>query len=229
MKARMLVTRRRLGGQWATLLVPLLVVFLSTSPRAYGGYIESDQTWSTATSAAWVVKDLSGAPFNVPPFVVVEVAVANKNQGTERSGGLRSVGSSLERRLTLHKSEGQGLDYVVMHVQTDINSQIESYAEDKTDVTYVLLGYWECGTYVEAFTSFTAGADASWQTHNLSTEGVSASEVAEIVMVNKAAAATRQTGVRTNGSGLSRLLNLHNAQGGGVDHSFMITITASAS
>ena len=40
-------------------------------------------------------------------------------------------------------SESGGVDTIVMHVQADGNSRIECYAENASDVQFVLLGYWE--------------------------------------------------------------------------------------
>ncbi|MCH8948609.1 MAG: hypothetical protein IH789_13465 [Acidobacteria bacterium] len=60
---------------------------------------------------------------------------------------MRAFGSSLERRLSLHEAEDGGADVMVMHVQADASSRIEHYTENTGDVTFILLGYWECGTY----------------------------------------------------------------------------------
>ena len=95
--------------------------------------------------------------------------------------------------------------------------KIEHYAEKANNVTFVLLGYWSGGTYVEKFSSFTAGASASWQDEDLSAYGVSASEVAEVVMANKSGNNEREAGVRTNGSSLERRLDLHEAEEEGLD------------
>ncbi len=226
MTARMSVTHRALAARRAGVLGSLLVVLICAHPLAHADYIESLQTWTTLNDGMWDVKDLSGAPYNVPPNAVVEIALGNKDVGVEHSGGVRAVGSGLERRFLLHEAEGGGAgnDIVVMHVQTDVNSQIETFAGQKIKIDFTLLGYWECGTYVEVFQSFTAGADAMWQDHDLSGEGVGASEIAEIVLVNKSADNEREAGVRTNGSGLERKLDLHEAEDGGVDAATMFVL-----
>ena len=141
------------------------------------------------------------------------------------------MGSLLERRFQLHEAEGGGTDVVVMHVQTDSSSQIEHYGQTTVDVQFILLGHWTCGTYVEAYQSFKAGGSASWRPHDLAAYGVGGGKVAEIVMVNNASGAQYEAGVRTNGSGLSRLLDLHEAEAGGDDVATMLvqadgTVTA---
>ena len=131
---------------------------------------------------------------------------------------MRAVGSSLERRFLLHEAEAGGVDVVVMQVQTDGSSQIEHYAEETADVSFILLGYWkQCPEYVEAFQTFSATADAAWQDHNLAGYGVGPDQVAEIVMTNTKTDREREAGVRTNGSSLQRRFDLAEAESGGVD------------
>ncbi len=197
------------------MLMTAAVIFALAAPITRGDYTENFQTWSAANDATWETKDLSGAPFNVAANAVVEIAVYNIKNNAARQGGVRAVGSSLARFFDLMEAENGGSDVVVMHVQADSTSSIQHYAEKKADITFVLLGSW-CGpTYVEKFTSFTAGADATWSDENLNAYGVSANEIAEIVMVNKLATGEREAGVRLNGSSLQRKLNLHESEGDG--------------
>ncbi|MCH7701289.1 MAG: hypothetical protein IID37_06345 [Planctomycetes bacterium] len=189
-------------------------------PRpAIAGYTEKFETWQASSNTTWQTKDLSVAPFNVPANAVVEIAVTNLKANQARTAGVRAFGSSLERKLDLHEAEGGGTDVLVMHVQTDASSRIEHYAEGATDLDFYLLGYWDSGTYVEKISAFTAGADATWTDVNLNTYGVSASEIAEIALLNNQASGAREAGVRTNGSLLARLVDIHEAEGttGGVD------------
>ena len=121
-------------------------------PCAHAQYTESFQTWSATSADTWQTRDLAAAPFNVPANAVVEIAVRNGNCDNERWGGVRVVGSSLDRRFLLHEAEGfedcptpghVGFDLVVMHVQTDASSDIQHYADTTADVEFVLLGFWE--------------------------------------------------------------------------------------
>lgn len=199
------------------------VVTGSTTPVTHieRCYFETFQPWAATSAGTWEAKDLSGVPFNVPAGAVVEVAVRNAAITSELAGGVRAVGSSLNRQFLLHEAEGGGIDTVVMHVQTNAASQIEQYADDTTDVDFVLLGYWECGTYVELFDTLTAGASGSWQDTNLCLYGVGPDHVAEFVMTNTDPDNEHEAGVRTNGSVLQRRLNLHEAESGGVDTAAM--------
>jgi probable HAF family extracellular repeat protein len=184
-------------------------------------YLEKFETWTASSAATWQTQSLSGSPYSVPASAVVEIAVRNINTTTERSGGVRAVGSALERRFTLREAEDGGGDVVVMHVQTNASSQIQHYSEATADVDFVLLGYWICGTYIEAFNTFTAGANATWSDENLCSLSVGPGHIAEIVMTNDDPANQREAGVRTNGSSLQRRLDLTEAQDGGVDTATM--------
>lgn len=204
------------------MLVVLLAATALAPHTARGDYVESYQEWQATSADTWEVQDLSGAPFNVPANAVVEVAVVNERAVAELWGGVRAVGSALDRRFLLHEAEQGGWDVVVIHVQADSNSQIEHYAEVTSYVTFYLLGYWTCGTYVEEFQSFKAGASTSWEDHNLGTYGVGSGQVAEIVLVSNNAADEREAGVRTNGSSLARIMDLRKAEGGGDDLGSML-------
>ncbi len=187
-------------------------------------YVPKFETWSATGASAWETQSLGGTPYSVPANAVVEVAAVNVNTTTEHDGGFRALGSGLERRFQIHETESSsllGVDVVVMHVQADASSQIQHYSGDTASVSFVLLGYWECGTYVERFDTFTAGANATWNPVNLCSYGVSPGHVAELVITNDSATANRQAGARTNGSSLARLLDLQEAQDGGVDTATM--------
>ncbi len=198
--------------------LPFAAVFiLAAHAGAQVCYVETVQTWQAAGADAWEVMDLSGAPYNVPAGAVVEIAVRNADAGNELYGGVRAVGSSLNRRFQLHEAENGGTDVVVMHVQTDANSNIEQYSDDTALVDFMLLGYWMCGIYVEAFQQFTAGGAGSWLDHNLGAYGVGSGEVAEIVATNAATANARTAGARADGSALNRSVILHESEAGGID------------
>jgi len=198
-------------------LFALLALFSVLPAISLAQYVERFQTWSATTADAWQVQSLSVAPFNVPANAVVEVAVLNSATGNERYGGVRAVGSSLERRLQLHEAEGGGTDVVVLHVQTNGSSSIEHYSDQTGQVTFILLGYWTSGTYVEAFSTFKAGSNTTWVDKKLCTYGVRPTWVVDIVMTNNDSNDEWEGGVRTNGSTLQRRLDLQEAESGGID------------
>ncbi|MEE8459847.1 MAG: hypothetical protein V3S08_08230, partial [Phycisphaerales bacterium] len=179
------------------------------------------ETWTASTAATWETMDLSGAPYNVPAEAVVEIAVTNSATNAELWGGVRAYGSTLERRMQLHEAEGGGTDVIVVHVQTDASSRIEHYAQTTADIGFIILGYWAEGRYVEHYIELDADQNNVWLDHDLATYGVGPGDVAEIVLNHKKGNQEREFGVRTNGSGLSRLMNAHETESNGVETATM--------
>ena len=192
----------------------VLYVKPSSPTHCDAQYVEMHQPWTPADDGSWEVVGLSAGPFYVPADAVVEVAITNANPNSELRGGVRAVGSALDRRFDLHEAEGGGVDAVVMHVQADANSQIEYYAENRLYIEFTFLGYWTCANYVETFVSFQASSNDSWENHDLGTYGVGANQVAEVVIANTGAGLDLPGGVRKVGSGLNRILDIHRAEGG---------------
>ncbi len=70
---------------------------------------------------------------------------------------------------------------------------------------------------METSVDFKAGASGLWQDHDLSTYGVGPGQVAEIVIANSTQTIQWFGGVRTDGSGIDRRLDVHEAESGGYD------------
>ena len=187
------------------------LMYLAADAQAY---IETYQTWGANQNDSWEAVDLGA--LGVPPGAVVEVAVVNSDAVNQRFGGVRAVGSILDRRLQLHQAEN-GRDLFVMHVQADALARIEHYADDINDVSFIVLGYWTVGVYEEAWDFFEASAKTTWLDHALGDYDVGSGQVAEIVITNDDASKEREAGVRTDGSSDQRIFDIHKAKGGGVD------------
>ena len=200
------------------------VVSLNRSWSESGGrrYVEMNFQWAATASDSWQVWNLD--IYGVPENAVAEVAVVNADGGRELWGGVRAMGSTLDRRLLLHEAGGGGVDVFVMHVQVDSSGWIEHFSEDPDKLSFVLLGYWTESTYVERWDVFKAGANASWQTIALNAFGVGPGQIAEIGMTHHNEFFERQAGVRTAGSGLSRIVTLHEAKDGGDEAMSMFSL-----
>lgn len=95
----------------------------------------------TSPSGSWTSWDLSG--FGIPPGAVVQVALNNKEANVEADLGIRSTGSSLERRLDLHEAESGGDDVAMFHVNVDAASTIEWYDSNASNLhEFEILGWW---------------------------------------------------------------------------------------
>ena len=189
------------------------------------GYNEAYKPWSATNSDTWESVDLGA--FGVPANAVVEVAVVNANTSRQYWGGVRKTGSTLDRRLQLHEAEGGGTDVMVMHVQADASSRIEHYSDTPSDVTFILLGYWRSGTFEERWNPFSGDKEGAWHSKPLQSFGVSSGSVAEVLIRNATQGINIRGGVREVGSNLSRIIDIHEAEGGGDDMATMF-VTASA-
>jgi hypothetical protein len=85
----------------------------------------------------WRLLDLSSNSIVVNS--ICKIAIENTSLDTEYSAGVRKVGSSLERRLTLSPKR-----VLSMTVDADEDSKIEVYAEDATKIKFTYSG---CLTY----------------------------------------------------------------------------------
>jgi len=202
-------------------------LYAANAPLGPSSYTEMYQPWSATSDNTWQSVDLG--VFGVPADAVVEVAITNAKDKNERWGGVRSVGSSLDRRFQLHEAEGGGVDAITLHVQADSSSRIEHFSEKKAELTFTLLGYWAGARYVELLEPFTADNNNTWVEEDLGDDGLGPNQVAEIVMLNTNQGAERLAGVRPSGASYQRRFNLHEAEAGGVDAVTMMVTTDATS
>lgn len=155
----------------------------------------------------------SYAALNVPKGAVAEIIIRNANQGSERTGGVRKKGSSLERKINLHEAEGGGCTTCAMLVKTDpSDGKIEIYAENIIDTYFVLLGYFEGCDFTEAFDDL-GWASAEWVGTDLSGCGVPLNAVLQIMCAQRSKNSRFFAGVREVGSSLERTILLDEAEG----------------
>ncbi|MBI2030067.1 hypothetical protein HYT05_00420, partial [Candidatus Kaiserbacteria bacterium] len=160
---------------------------------------------------------------------VLEVAIVNGDAASARIGGVRHASSSLTRSLNINRAEPQGEGEFTMHVQASATSSIQTYAADATYISFVLLGYWTSGYYVERFDQIDPGiADNTWGNTNLTSFGVASGTVAEMIVGNWNTGLERNAGVRRSGSSLSRLANIHQSTTAGVNGATMLVVASSS-
>ena len=88
--------------------------------------------WAVQTPDTWETANFE--IYGVEPNAVLEIAIMNTD-GNELWGGARAVGSSLERRVLLHRNDG-GTEIMTMHVQADSLAQVELYADKEDKVKF---------------------------------------------------------------------------------------------
>lgn len=174
--------------------------------RTINEYSEKFQDITMAAAGTWTDVDLSS--YGVSANQVVEIGIRNSSTTNARDAGVRTNGSGIDRKITLHAATTAGWDMTTMQVKTDANAKIEAYAANTTDVHIILIGVWNRGNYIEKFQTLTIGTTGSWQDVNLSAYGVAANQVAE-VMASKKSTSTYIAGIRENGSSLERKITLH--------------------
>ncbi len=148
--------------------------------------------------------------------------MTNSDLINEQEAGVRTNGSSLQRRLDLHEAQNGGVDTATMFVKAGrtTGARIEVYAEDDLDVDFYLVGYWSPAprAYREKFVDIgSPSASNTWQDVDLSSFNVPKYSVVELALANGVVGAEHQMGVRANGSSLLRILDLHQAKDGGGD------------
>ena len=223
----------RLGGDWnleyTTGAIQAADPFIASLEANWQGtlaLVEKNNTWAPTIARSWQVTTLSGGPFNVPANAVLEIAISNIDSGGGQAGGVRAVGSALNRSFSISKQQ-VGTESIEMLVQANASGQIETFASSTTKITYTLLGYWDSGTYVETSGSFTVGANATWTTQGLSAFGVTPGSVAEVVIANNTNNSP-QVGVRTEGSSFNRTVDIRNQAGGSAPEKMTMLVKAGA-
>jgi hypothetical protein len=183
-----------------------------------GVYVERFDSFSAGTSDVWFARSL--APYGVGSGQVAEFVIENLKLNAEYQGGVRSCGSGVERRLTLHEAEEGGVDALSMLVKADdtVSAKIEVYAESPTNIRFNLTGYWSTppGTFTEHFSDVgQPSSDGVWSNKALTGFGVPPRAAAQLALANLEAGAEQSIGLRSPGSSLSRTLQLHEAMDGG--------------
>jgi hypothetical protein len=100
--------------------------------------VERFESFNAVGAAAWEEFSLALGPFFVPSGSVCQVIMQNSHATQKRFAGVRAKGSSLERRIDM----GPADVFLPMLVTADPDSIIEIYAENVTDITFYLLGFW---------------------------------------------------------------------------------------
>jgi hypothetical protein len=197
------------GTVWSFTTQAATVVTPPTPPALK--YTEKFHDITIDTASTWTDVDLTS--YDVSANQVVEIGIRNSSISTVRSGGVRTKGSSIDRRLNLHYATTQGWDMVTMQVKTDANKKIQAYAGNTSDVHFYLIGYWNSGSYTEKYEAFTAGSTGGWVDADLTSYGIDANSVVEVMVTNTSTGAAYAGGVRGKGSLLNRKIMLHKSKG----------------
>lgn len=173
-------------------------------------YVETDNdTFNASVTGAWTQTAIPSS-LNIPipteaSPITLEIVIFN-NSTSSSTGGLRSTGSSLERKFDLNPQTLGGVDALTLMVPLDEAGNIELYASHLTSVSFQVLGYWRGARYVENKTEFQINTEDSWV--NLDLGASYADKVVEIVISNDSTTIQQSGGIRSIGSSVERYQSL---------------------
>jgi len=183
--------------------------------RVMGGwvgarYTETTGTFKAGATDAWTQYNLD--TYGVPGGKVAEVLISHSGQTIAQSGGVRQVGSSIDRLIdiaSLIDNKGdtwEGSTYFTMFVETSgDNAAIEVYAGNNDEIDFHVVGYWDQppGEYTELMEVITPDAtNDQWKDLDITAYSVPSGSVAEIALGNKHWSENNSVGIKEYGSTL---------------------------
>lgn len=156
----------------------------------------------------------------VPKGAVAHILLLHSDTAATKTLGVRTDGSAIDRFFVVHEEEAPASSYSGLTLDVLVDAAtglIETYCDATANVIFYLLGYFTGVTYTEKMQVLDPTPQNTWDHVDLTPYGVSAlgGEVCQIVMENTVTTFGCNMGVRADGSALSRLLNVHEAEGGG--------------
>lgn len=206
-------------------------------------YIDLFETFQISTENTWTSQDLNS--FGVPSGAIVEIAAVNMSGGYDtvelgisNTVGTRSIGSSSERKLSLHEPEmdiegntSEAREYCTMQVKSSgANATIEAYVEHSGVAQFVVLGYWNTapGNYTDLIVSPADADNTGWLQRNVSGIGIPPESVAEFQLVNEKTNGEVTMGIQGISNSTERKLDLHEPEPSG-DHTVRMHVNVDIS
>jgi len=181
-------------------------------------YIEKFDSFGATSADTWEGYALD--QYGIGSGNVADFALSNDNIDTGFEIGIRSSGSTLEKKLRVKEAEGGGeIALNLSAIASGTTAAVEIYAGSIADCSFYLLGYFSVppGDYVEDFTSFPVPElpDSTWQTLDVGSSGIANSGVAQFVLGNSSTNSPNELGVRNTYSSLNRTVNVDESETGG--------------
>ena len=168
-------------------------------------YVETMEEFSVGADSAWTNVNL-GTDY---VSQIVDIVISNANTSIQQSGGIRQVGSSLNRYHSISPGLTNYPDHTSLHVNTSgVNGTIQGYATTDADITLTAIGRWSLapGTYNEAFEVLAdTTTDHIWQAKSVT---VPDGSIAEVVIENRDNNNERNFGCREVGSNNNRFFTI---------------------
>ena len=174
-------------------------------------FTEAMATTAISTTGAWTDHDL-GANGGL----VHSVVISSAKQDASATMGIRTNGSALNRYLKVHEPEAGGESGFMFYVKSDVNDVIEYWLEEGTSKSLIDLGYFDSTVnFVEAWTQINILADITWEDHDLSAYLDQDGRIANFILTSGEVGVEENIGVRTDLSGLSRYILVHESESAG--------------
>ncbi len=178
-----------------------------------GRYIETTGNFDAGATSGWTQHNLG--LYGVPEGKIAEILISNSGQTLAHSGGIRAVGSSLDRLVDIaslidnYGVTWEGSTYLTMFVETSgVGATIEVYAGDNTEIDFNVVGYWDAppGSYTELAQVLIPDANTSqWVNLDIyASGGIPSGAVAEMILANSDWTNDNILGVRELESTLER-------------------------
>jgi len=178
-------------------------------------FTEMASTFVPTGTATWQDKNLQSA-FEVPKGRVCQIHVYHNTQDAAKIAGVRTDGSTLERKMSIHEAEGtvtatNGYDtYVKTSVADGI---IETYGTDIFSVYFLLLGYFDSTMdYTELWTQKDITTADVWTDFDLTADLDQDGRVTNFVLTHSNANTEANLGARVDGSLLFRYILEHESE-----------------
>jgi hypothetical protein len=171
-------------------------------------FTEAMSETAVSTTSSWTDIDLGTNGSRVH-----HVALTGAENNVNFNGGLRTNGSSIERRLETHEQEAGGRSGFSWYVKSDASDIIDYYIDDATTKYVTDLGYFGATlNFVEGFTRTAVPSTGSWQDVDLSSYLDQDGRTAAYLVSHNEEGNERNLGVRTNATAIDRYVLVHEAE-----------------
>lgn len=177
-------------------------------------YTELFQQIEADSQNAWDNEDVSAY---LPASVVAEIAMVQTASAWYASMGVRTPGSSIERRVVVHECEPTDGDNVIYtnFVKVNASQQIELFSQytASPDRWHYILGYFNTDIdYVEAWTAKAIVNDAAWEAEDLTSDIDQDGRLVNVCIFNTNGTTGLTMGLRGGDSVLNRYYLEHEAE-----------------
>ena len=186
------------------------------------GYWENvgfTEVWAArpiGNSNIWEDRTLS-TPAGQIGHILVYNGTGVSGQDVANTMGVRTNGSSLERKVLVHESEGNGSSIIDMLVKADGSSIVELFTSEKNNASFLEMGYFGSELdFVELFFTINTMGGAGWAAIDLTAQLDQDGRVVDFLLTHASVSSPKVIGVRDgDDAATNRYLEEHEAEDNG--------------